>query len=74
LVQDAAYEALLKTRRREPHRKVAQTLAEKFAEIAEAHPEALARHWTEAGEIEAAIAAWTKAGKAAEARNAFIEA
>jgi len=74
LIQDAAYQALLKTRRRELHRKVAQTLAERFAEIAEAHPEVLARHWTEAGEIELAIAAWTKAGKAAEARNAFIEA
>jgi hypothetical protein len=73
LIQDAAYEALLKTRRRELHRKVAQTLTEEFAEIAEAHPEVLARHWTEAGEIELAIAAWTKVGKAAEARNAFIE-
>jgi tetratricopeptide (TPR) repeat protein len=74
LIQDAAYEALLKTRRRELHRKVAQTLAEQFAEVAEAQPEVLARHWTEAGEIESAIAAWTKAGKAAEARNAFAEA
>ena len=74
LIQDAAYEALLKTRRRELHRKVAQTLTEKFAEIAEAHPEVLARHWTEGAEIELAIAAWTKAGKAAEARNAFKEA
>jgi predicted ATPase len=34
----------------------------------------LARHWTEAGEIEPAIAEWTRAGKAAETRNAFIEA
>jgi predicted ATPase len=74
LIQDAAYEALLKTRRRELHRKVAQTITEEFGEIAEAHPEVLARHWTEAGEIELAIAAWTKAGKAAEARNAFAEA
>jgi tetratricopeptide (TPR) repeat protein len=74
LIQDAAYEALLKTRRRELHRKVAQTITEEFAEIAEAHPEVLARHWTEASEIELAIAEWTKAGKAAEARNAFNEA
>jgi adenylate cyclase len=34
----------------------------------------LARHWTEAGETEPAIAAWGRAGKAAEARNAFQEA
>jgi tetratricopeptide (TPR) repeat protein len=34
----------------------------------------LARHWTEAGETEPAIAAWTKAGKTAESRNAFHDA
>jgi len=34
----------------------------------------LARHWTEAGEAEPAIAEWSRAGKAAEARNAFREA
>ena len=43
-------------------------------EIDEAHPEVLARHWTEAGEIELAIAEWSTAGKTAEARNAFREA
>jgi class 3 adenylate cyclase/tetratricopeptide (TPR) repeat protein len=74
LIQDAAYEALLKTRRSELHRKVAQTITEEFVEVAEAHPEVLARHWTEAGEIEFAIAAWSQAGRAAEARNAFGEA
>jgi len=74
LIQDAAYEALLKTRRRELHRKVAQTLTEKFAEIAEAHPEVLARHWTEAGEVELAIAAWTKAGQQSHANHASREA
>jgi hypothetical protein len=57
---------LLKARRRELHRKVAQTITDEFADIAEAQPEVLARHWTEAGEIELAIAAWTKAGKGAE--------
>ena len=74
LIQDAAYEALLKTRRRELHRKIAQTINENFAELAETHPEVLARHWTEAGESEPAIAEWSRAGKAAEARNAFEEA
>ena len=39
--------------------------------MAEAQPEVLARHWTEAGETETAIVAWTKAGKAAQSRNAF---
>jgi tetratricopeptide (TPR) repeat protein len=74
LVRDAAYEALLKSRRKELHWLVAQTIDERFREMKEAHPEVLARHWTEAGEIEPAIAEWSRAGRAAEARNAFHEA
>jgi tetratricopeptide (TPR) repeat protein len=74
LIRDAAYEALLKSRRRELHRQVACTINEKFPALREAHPEVLARHWTEAGEIEPAIGEWSRAGKAAEARNAFKEA
>jgi class 3 adenylate cyclase len=74
LIRDAAYEALLKSRRKELHRLVAVTIEEKFPAVKEAHPEVLARHWTEAGEIEKAIAEWQIAGKAAKARNAFIEA
>jgi tetratricopeptide (TPR) repeat protein len=74
LIRDAAYEALLKSRRKELHRLVACTIDEQFPDMKEAHPEVLARHWTEAGEIEPAIAEWSRAGKAAEARNAFREA
>ncbi len=74
LIQDAAYEALLKSRRRDLHRRVAQTIKERFAAIAEAQPEVLARHWTGAGEAEAAVAAWKKAAEAANERRAFKEA
>jgi class 3 adenylate cyclase/tetratricopeptide (TPR) repeat protein len=74
LVRDAAYEALLKSRRRGLHHRVALTITEKFSAMAEAQPEVLARHWTQAGETEAAIAAWSKAGETAEARHAFSEA
>jgi predicted ATPase len=74
LIRDAAYEALLKSRRKELHRAVAWTIAEKFLAMAEAQPEVLARHWTEAGEADPAIAAWKKAGEAAYARRAFKEA
>ena len=74
LIRDAAYEALLKSRRKDLHRLVASTIDDKFAAFKEAHPEVPARHWTEAGETEPAIAEWSKAGKAAEARNAFREA
>ncbi len=74
LIRDAAYEALLKSRRKELHRQVARTISEQFSALADSQPEVLARHWTEAGEIEPAIAQWSKAGEAAQARNAFKEA
>jgi predicted ATPase len=74
LIRDAAYEALLKSRRKDLHLIVARTIDENFPALKEAHPEVLARHWTEAGEWEAAIAEWLRAGKTAEARSAFKEA
>jgi class 3 adenylate cyclase/tetratricopeptide (TPR) repeat protein len=74
LIRDAAYEALLKSRRKELHLRAAQTIDGQFSALKEAHPEVLARHWTEAGEVESASAEWTKGGKLAEAANAFAEA
>jgi predicted ATPase len=74
LIQDAAYEALLKSRRKELHLLVARTIDEKFPALKEAHPEVLARHWTEAGQAEPAIAEWSRAGKRATDRHAYREA
>jgi class 3 adenylate cyclase/tetratricopeptide (TPR) repeat protein len=74
LIRDAAYEALLKSRRKDLHRVVARTINEKFTSLRETHPEVLARHWAEAGETQQAILEWSRAGEAAQARNAFIEA
>ena len=74
LIRDVAYEALLKSRRKDLHRLIARTIDEKFPTLKVSRPEILARHWTEADEGELAIAAWSRAGKAAEARNAFSEA
>jgi class 3 adenylate cyclase/tetratricopeptide (TPR) repeat protein len=73
LIRDAAYEALLKSRRRELHQKVAVAIDEKFPALKQAHPEVLARHWTEAADNAQAIAEWTRAGKEAESRHAFKE-
>ena len=42
-------------------------------DLKQARPEVLARHWTEAGELQPAIAEWSRAGKAAEGRGAFAE-
>src|SRR5262249_43956528 len=74
LIRDAAYEAQLKSRRRDLHRLVGRTIEQQFPALKETQPEVLARHWTEAGEIEPAIGEWLRASKAAWARNAFHEA
>ena len=71
LIQDAAYEALLKTERRELHLRVAQTITQKLPAVAEEQPELIARHWAEAGARELALAAWKKAAEAAFERRAF---
>jgi predicted ATPase len=62
LVQDAAYGTLLTRTRRALHARIAGTLENQFTEIAESHPEVLARHCTEAGLIEKAAGLWGKAG------------
>ena len=74
LIQDAAYEALLKGRRRELHALVAQTIIEIFPDLGEAEPETLAHHWSAAGETEKAIVAWTTAAAVAAERHAYAEA
>src|SRR5262249_20814058 len=61
LIRDAAYGALLKSRRKELHGQVARTIDEQFLVLKEAHPEVVARHWAEAGETAPAIAEWTRA-------------
>jgi predicted ATPase len=63
LVQDAAYGTLLREPRRALHARIAETLESQFAEIAESQPELLARHYTEAGQIEKAAGLWGKAGQ-----------
>ena len=74
LIQDAAYDTLLRARRQELHRAAAQTIAAEFPALADAQPEVVARHWSGAGDAERAFAAWRKAGDVAWSRNAFIEA
>jgi hypothetical protein len=49
------------------------TLDGQFAEIADNQPELLARHCTEAGLIEKAVALWGKAGQRSLARAALLE-
>jgi len=74
LVQDAAYGMLLREPRRALHARIAETLETEFTEIAESQPELLARHCTEAGQIEKAAGLWGKAGQRSLARSALVEA
>lgn len=74
LIQEAAYQSLLKSIRQQSHRKIAQTLAEQFRETAETQPELLAHHYTEAGLVAQAIPYWQQAGQRAIARSAHLEA
>ncbi|RWP28008.1 AAA family ATPase [Mesorhizobium sp.] len=74
LVQDAAYGTLLRAKRQELHKRVADVLEEKWTEITEAQPELLAHHFQEAGDWAGALDHWQKAGGAAVARAATREA
>jgi class 3 adenylate cyclase/predicted ATPase len=74
LVRDAAYGTLLREPRRALHARIAEILETQFAEISETQPEFLARHCTEAGQIEKAAALWGKAGLRSAQRSALIEA
>jgi class 3 adenylate cyclase/predicted ATPase len=74
LVQDAAYQSLLKSRRQQLHARIAEALEQRFPDIDETHPEVLAQHLTDAGLAERAISYWRRAGELAAARSANVEA
>ena len=74
LVQDAAYQSLLRSTRKHYHQKIAQVLEENFPDTPTAHPELIAHHYTEAGLGEQAIPYWQRAGQIANQRSANIEA
>jgi tetratricopeptide (TPR) repeat protein len=73
LIQDAAYDSLLKSRRQALHQRTAELLR-KDPERAAAEPEVIAHHYTQAGLDESAIDWWGKAGGQALRRSAFQEA
>jgi predicted ATPase len=74
LVQDTAYESLLRRRRQELHGRIAKVIEERFPDSAEIEPELLAHHYTEAKKPEKAIPLWQKAGGLALKRMALAEA
>ncbi len=70
LVQEAAYESLLKRARLQLHGRVCETLGQR----ATAEPEVLAHHAERAGRIDEAIAYLTRAGEQAQGRSGHAEA
>jgi class 3 adenylate cyclase len=74
LIQDAAYQSLLRSTRQQHHQRIAQVLEARFPEICETQPELLAHHYTEAGVLAQAMAYWQRAGQRAVERSANLEA
>ena len=73
LIQDAAYQSLLLSRRRQHHAEIAQALESHFPEIAEGQPQLIAQHYMAAATPEQAIPYWVKAGERALARSVYLE-
>ncbi len=74
LIQEAAYDTLLKSSRLLHHRRVAETYLARFADEARANPEVVAHHFSRAGMPPEAIEHWEKAGEHAESRSGYSEA
>jgi class 3 adenylate cyclase/predicted ATPase len=74
LIQNAAYESLLKSTRQHYHQRIVQVLEAQFPETTEGQPELLAHHYTEAGLTEQAVRYWHHAGQRASERSAHVEA
>jgi tetratricopeptide (TPR) repeat protein len=72
LVQDAAYNSLLRTQRQTAHNRIGVTLEE--ARASDSTPELLAHHFEQAGEIGKALKYWEQAGDRAAASSAGREA
>jgi tetratricopeptide (TPR) repeat protein len=73
LIQEAAYQTLLKSTRQQYHQRTAQVLMELFPETVETQPELLAHHYTEAGLAAPAVAYWQRAGERSHGRSAYAE-
>ena len=74
LIQEAAYQSLLRSTRQQYHQRIAQVLEERFPEICATQPELLAHHYTEAALMAQAVPYWQQAGQRAIERSANLEA
>ncbi len=74
LVQDAAYQSLLKSTRHDYHQRIAQALEEQFPQIAQGEPELLAHHALQGEDWDKAVTYFHQAGTKAAGRSAYREA
>ncbi len=74
LIQDAAYNSLLKSKRQQHHQRIAEVLEAQFSETAATTPELLAQHFTEANLPERGVPYWERAGLLCRDRSANAEA
>ena len=74
LLQELAYGALLRERRRALHARIVEALESRFHQVGDNEPEVLARHCAQAGLPEKAAALWGKAGRQSLKRSALLEA
>jgi class 3 adenylate cyclase/predicted ATPase len=74
LIQDVAYQSLLRSTRQQYHQRIAQVLEAQFPETVEPQPELVAQHYTAAGCAEQAVVYWLRAGQQASDRSAHVEA
>src|SRR5262245_3657350 len=74
LIQEAAYQSLLKSSRQQYHQRIARVLEERFPEVTATQPELLAHHYTEAGLSALAVDYWQRAGQRTIQRSAHVEA
>ncbi len=74
LIQDAAYQSLLRTTLRQHHSRIADELVAGFPEVTSTRPEVVARHYTEARRPIEATDFWMRAGKRALECSANVEA
>ena len=74
LIQDTAYQSLLRSTRQQYHQRIAQALEARFPDLCATQPELLAQHYTEAGLMTQALPYWQRAGERAIQRSAHVEA
>ena len=74
LIQDTAYESMLRSRRREIHETLARTIEVDFPELVQSRPELMALHYFEAGFVETSVAYRLKAGQRLMQSGAYSEA